>query len=288
MKTIVRNNLCALLVLAALLNIGCSAARIRPATDINPNPRIVSGQASTSGQFPYYVLLLTTTNDTNGETRGACGGSLIYEQWILTAAHCVANAQSIEVHLGALRIMDYTEPGRIIVRTNTTFTHPHYFNILSNDIALVRLNEPVESSSTIQTIRLPTTDNLPDDTSLTAIGFGKTKISAATLTPVLQHAEMHTISRAECQKTFPFLMLRQPIICARGRNLEATCVGDSGGPLARANAGQTDAPSLIGITSFGSSKGCNLGLPSAFTHVYPYLAWIHQTIITNTEISNAV
>lgn len=267
------NKSCVLVLLAVVLN--CSAAKIDPKLKIDLDPRIVNGQNATRGQFPFYALLLINTPS----GRGACGGNLITNQWILTAAHCVVEGDSFEVHLGALQVGNLTEPGRVIVRTRTAFSHPLYVpQVVWNDIALIRLNEPVEFSETIQPILPPTSSFLPVNSELTAIGFGLRNTSDTTLAPILQHATLNVISHRECLRTFPFLFLRQSVICTRGLQSESTCNGDSGGPLVRLEAGNA---TLIGLTSFGSADGCHLGLPSAFTRVHSYLAWIRLTIANN-------
>lgn len=262
---------------AAVLS--ASAANIDPNLKIDLDPRIVNGQSSTRGQFPYYALLFINT----AQGRGSCGGNLISNRWILTAAHCVDGGDSFEVHLGALHVGNLTEPGRVIVQTRTAFKHPLYVRqVVWNDIALIRLNEPVTFSDTIQPVRPPTYEFLPINTPLTAIGFGLQNTSATTLAPILQHATLNVLSHLECLRTFPFLFLRRTVICTRGQQLESTCNGDSGGPLVIFDAENPNNATLIGLTSFGSSEGCHLGHPSAFTRVYSYLRWIRSTINNNS------
>lgn len=71
-------------------------------------PRIVQGHDATRGQFPFYVLLEVRIL---GEYVD-CGSSLISNEWVLTAAHCVHDALYLNVHLGTLRSLDKDEPGR--------------------------------------------------------------------------------------------------------------------------------------------------------------------------------
>lgn len=272
------SKLCVLLVLVAAM-VSSSAAEIDTKLNIDLDPRIVNGKPSTRGQFPYYALLLINTP----QGRGACGGNLISNRWILTAAHCVVGGDLFEVHLGALQVGNLTEPGRVIVRTKTAFAHPLYVReIVWNDIALIRLNEPVEFSDTIKPIQLPKSGFLQYGTPLTAIGFGLRNTSDTTLAPVLQHAVLNVITHQDCLRTFPFLALRRSVICTRGGEFESTCNGDSGGPLVRLNDASPNNPTLIGLTSFGSAEGCHLGFPAAFTRVYSYLRWISLTIANNS------
>lgn len=73
--------------------------------------------AASRGQFPFYVLLKTTS---------VCGGTLISSEWIITAAHCVENvSENMKVHLGTLRASDDNEPGRKTFEIPLENIHPH-------------------------------------------------------------------------------------------------------------------------------------------------------------------
>lgn len=101
---------------------------ISNAFDLNEfkiSPRIVQGQNATRGQFPYYVFL--KINMAQGSA--ACGGSLISDEWVVTAAHCLYGASGAEVHLGALEAKNLEEEGRVILKVskNDLHVHPKYF-----------------------------------------------------------------------------------------------------------------------------------------------------------------
>lgn len=87
-------------------------------------PRIVEGHNAERGQFPYYVYLEIIAPEGS-----VCGGSLISNQWILTAAHCLEDVTRVHVHLGSLRAWNTMEIGRkrIDVREiDDIHLHPKY------------------------------------------------------------------------------------------------------------------------------------------------------------------
>lgn len=81
------------------------------------------------------------------------------------------------------------------------------------------------------------------------------------------------MSQRTCNQRFQNLI--QPSnICTNGANRKSTCNGDSGGPLVIKE--QDGTKTVIGLTSFGSSFGCEKGWPAVFTRVSSYLDWISQ------------
>lgn len=91
-------------------------------------PNIVQGENATRGQFPFYAFLKIRVK----QGFAACGGSLISDEWVVTAGHCLKGALDVEVHLGALRVNDTKEEGRLIFNVSAEGIHhyPRFFQPL--------------------------------------------------------------------------------------------------------------------------------------------------------------
>lgn len=85
-------------------------------------PRIVDAEKAAPGQFPFYAFLHVKTEDPR--MSGACGASLINDEWLLTAAHCLTGAVGVDVHLGEYQLTS-PEPEHIAVRVGLDGLHPH-------------------------------------------------------------------------------------------------------------------------------------------------------------------
>lgn len=246
----------------------------------NVSTRIVNGRNATRGQFPHQALLFITVNE-NISTD--CGGTLLSNRWVLTAAHCLHKVQSVNIHLGVSNASDFNEPGRVNLNSTEFILHPRYFpTILINDIGLIRLPEPVTFTKLIQPIQLPnTTENFHDISAITS-GFGLTNVTDFELPSALQWINLRTISNYECAIEFrnaiSTLVLQRSVLCAIAEDALRRgnpCYGDSGGPLT------TEDNVLIGVTSL-AIDGCHLGYPIVYTRVTEYLNWIQSTMNIRT------
>jgi secreted trypsin-like serine protease len=272
----------ALAVLAILL-VGAQARPKAPKAVPVPahlgssNGRIINGQDAEIGQFPHVAFLLMHKQFLNYQ----CTASLISDEWILTAGHCVDGVVSFDVTMGAI---DYTsnEAGKVTVNTETSILHENYGStLLRNDIGLVKLASPVALSDTIKVSSVKT-GSVGAGEPVVIAGWGLQSDSAAATPRTLQFndGDVSTISNAECQQTYG-ATIQDTVICTTGSSSGGTCSGDSGSALNVKDASTETGFATIGVTSFVSSAGCESGYPDGFTRVSEYIDWIE----TNTGIT---
>lgn len=118
------------------LSLCLAVASALPLTELEG--RITNGEVAVAGQFPYQVGLSLVF----GNSGAWCGGTLISDRWIVTAAHCTDGADGVTVYLGAVNIKDDNEKGqqRIYTSKSNIIVHEGWdASTLTNDLSVIKL-----------------------------------------------------------------------------------------------------------------------------------------------------
>ncbi|EDV96764.1 brachyurin [Drosophila grimshawi] len=239
-----------------------------------PGGRITKGETAGRNQFPYQAGLMLYVNG------GAawCGGSLISDRYVVTAAHCTdALTTGVDVYLGAWDRTDKKEAGQqiIFVQAKNVVVHEHWdADAIVNDISLIKLPVPIEFNEFIQPVNLPQKSGKYEtyaDESAISSGWGKTADSEKGATDILQWITSPIMKNSGCSIWYGGI-INSNQICIKTTGGISTCNGDSGGPLVLADGSNT----LIGATSFGIALGCEKGWPGVFTRITSFVDWIEQ------------
>jgi trypsin len=226
---------------------------------------IVGGVEARRGEFPYIVQIQFGSIH-------YCGGSIINENFILTAAHCSSYpASSYNVVAGQhdLRFIENQEQSRSVERI---VRHPNYNgNTIANDVAVWKVSTPFVFNAFVQPIALAQSDFTAPNVDVA--GWGDLEYLGASPT-VLMRVNVPSVPFDECKRLNAQNPSLPPVvagmICA-GRGEKDSCSGDSGGPL-------VDGNTLVGVVSWGY-QCARVGFPGVYADVAYYYTWISQNAI---------
>ncbi|XP_058818847.1 uncharacterized protein LOC131681811 isoform X2 [Topomyia yanbarensis] len=224
--------------------------------------------------------------ESDGTISWRCGGTLIWYNFVMTAAHCAIDSNGRQpdvVRFGDLNIYS-SEDDEFAQQLSISeiVRHPeHRFAAHYHDIALIKLEKNVSITDVVAPACL-WTDNEVRFKVLEAAGWGRTGF-AQEQTPVLLKVSLKPINNTECSSFYSKYSdrrlrkgLQDHHICAVDEKMD-TCEGDSGGPLQiKLMHNGRVTPFIVGLTSFGTV--CGSASPGVYTKVSSYHDWIVDTM----------
>uniref|UniRef100_A0A673UJ59 tryptase n=1 Tax=Suricata suricatta TaxID=37032 RepID=A0A673UJ59_SURSU len=242
--------------------------------------RMVGGQDALEGEWPWQVSI-----QRNGSH--FCGGSLITERWVLTAAHCFSNTSETSLYQVLLGVRQLVRPGphAVYARVKRVERNPLYQGMASSaDVALVELEAPVTFTSHILPVCLPDPSVVFEaGMNCWVTGWGSPSEEDRLPNPrVLQKLAVPIIDTPRCNLLskdaefgFQPKTIKDDMLCAGfAEGKKDACKGDSGGPLV-CLVGQSWLQA--GVISWG--EGCaRRNRPGVYIRVTSHHNWIHRII----------
>uniref|UniRef100_A0A671UFY9 Prothrombin n=1 Tax=Sparus aurata TaxID=8175 RepID=A0A671UFY9_SPAAU len=254
--------------------------------------RIVGGDDAEVASAPWQVMLYKRSPQ-----ELLCGASLISDQWILTAAHCILyppwnknfTKDDILVRLGKHMRAKFERDTEKIVAIDEIIVHPKYNwkENLNRDIALLHMRRPVTFTDEIYPVCLPSKKvartMLTEGFKGRVTGWGNLKETwnpaARNLPAVLQQIHLPIVDEQIC-RTSTSVRITDNMFCAGYKPEDAkrgdACEGDSGGPFVMKYPAE-ERWYQMGIVSWG--EGCDRdGKYGFYTHVFRMARWMRKVI----------
>ena len=295
------------------------------AQDGGISPYVVDGNTSQTNAIPWQVQVegkkKTQVNGRNGEITYLCGGVILNKNWILTAAHCLANknqsyvdtSRTVSIYSGSLLKGEGDSHA-----VSELIIHENYSpSTIVNDIALIKINGDLKSGTPITLLDSKGQLSMDkafanqwsghnysysqdNEATLLVSGWGNTvPLSSAgndDTSSNLRQALLIGVPDNACEAAWGVSLPDDTMVCAAKpiqHSNTSSCQGDSGGPLVWRDPSNTSdidkGMRLVGVVSFGTTNGCGVGEhPGVYTQVSNYLNWISsKTGITESQLTGA-
>lgn len=195
---------------------------------------VIGGKNARSGEFPHMAAI--GYKNLNNQINFKCGGSLISEQHVITAAHCNKADRQVPsiVRLGDvnLKIKEPNSPERDIEIAEFIFHEKYVQNEKIHDIAIIKLGQIIKFSKYIRPACVATSKKILENTKAFATGWGLVEALTTRTSDHLQKVELSIFGNDECQQIYSNTTIDESKLCAG--ELEGgkdTCQGDSGGKI---------------------------------------------------------
>ncbi|XP_005412770.1 PREDICTED: kallikrein-14 isoform X4 [Chinchilla lanigera] len=246
------------LLLSALQVLAVAMAQ-SPADD----SKIIGGYPCIRNSQPWQVALLAGAG-----RRFLCGGVLLSDQWVITAAHCARPILHVSLGKHNLRRWEATQQ---VLRVQRQVPHPSYNGRThDSDLMLLQLRHPARIGRAVRPIGLAQSCASPG-TPCRVSGWGTTSSPIARYPNALQCVNINIFSDQACQQAYPGAITAGMVCAGVPQGGKDSCQGDSGGPLVC--EGQ-----LQGLVSWGMERCALAGYPGVYTNLCKYQSWIQRTM----------
>ncbi|XP_047039296.1 serine protease snake-like isoform X1 [Helicoverpa zea] len=267
--------------------VGGHAAGPRQYTHMNfgpsfSTPQVSNGYMATRRQYTHMALL--GYGEDLETAQWLCGGSVISERYILTAAHCISSPSLGPVRFVALGILKRSDPDYLWQKyyVKRVVPHPEYQSPSKyHDIALLETDTRINFDGSVLPACLHSEPN--PAAAAEASGWGALGHRQG-LADNLQAVKLKRYDEETCSQLYPahrhlvYGFNHTTQMCyGDDTDPKDTCEGDSGGPLQIANDVLSCAYDIIGVTSYGRQCGVTAG-SGIYTRVYHYLPWIESIV----------
>ncbi|XP_061398819.1 transmembrane protease serine 2-like [Musca vetustissima] len=247
----------------AIVLIGLWALASPASVLAQPTSRIWGGEETQKLDFPYVASVRLDGGH-------ICGGSIIGQKFILTAAHCVhENNKVVAPKRLAVRVGSTNQfSGGKLVDVASVTVNPDYSDV-KNNLAILTLENALEWTERVRAITLPTaSDSLPaDGTNLLVAGWGQQLNSDSAFK--LNSYRFTVATEEVCKNAYSALDSSE--FCLAHPLKEGSCYGDAGNGAVYNNK-------LYGVSNFVVGA-CGSRFPDVFTNVVHYLSWIESVDI---------
>ncbi|XP_055342010.1 chymotrypsinogen B-like [Paramacrobiotus metropolitanus] len=255
--------------------VSCGTPQISPRSEMS---RVKGGSDAIAGSWPWQIRL--GVRYPNGQVSWICGGSILTEKYVVTAAHCLLDGVNGQY---VVRAGDHdqsrVEASQVDHTVLRVGRHPQYGGerTFVNDIAILRLATNLTFKAQVSPVCIPSTcQDVAQGTNCMVTGWGGSGPIGNMNKPLLQQGRVQIIGREQCARRYWGGMVTGAVqVCAGTPTLTTdACKGDSGGPLVCQDPASRKWV-LHGIVSFGA--GCTSNKPAVYTRVSGLLDWIKTT-----------